>query len=87
MWKILHHDMQYGLASMLLKISQLSYREYTTTKSPGISGWLVGCRFESSCQLVGPETIGGALSVGGFLSDPSPYLREFPRKLRKTPNG
>ena len=27
------------------------------------------------------------LSVGVFLRDPSPYLREFRRKPRKTPNG
>ena len=26
-------------------------------------------------------------SVGVFLRDPSPYLREFRRKPRKTPNG
>ena len=26
-------------------------------------------------------------SVGAFLIDPSPYLRKFQRKKRKTPNG
>ena len=41
-------------------------------------GWLVGCRFESNCPLVGPGTIGGVPSVGVFLRDPSPYLCEFP---------
>ena len=30
--------------------------------------------------------MGGVPSVGVFLRDPSPYLREFRRKLRKTPN-
>ena len=36
---------------------------------------------------LGPGAIGGVPSVGVFLRDPSPYLREFPRKTRKTPNG
>ena len=38
---------------------------------------VVGCRFESNCPLVGPGTIDGMPSVGVFLRDPSPYLREF----------
>ena len=46
-----------------------------------------GCRYESNCPLVGPGTIGGVPSVGVFLRYPSPYLREFRRKPRKTPNG
>ena len=46
--------------------------------------WLVGCMFESNCPLVGPGTTGGAPTVGVFLRDPSPYLREF---QRKTPNS
>ena len=50
-------------------------------------GLLVGCMFESNCPLVGPGTIGGIPSVRVFLRDPSPYLREFWRKPRKTPNG
>ena len=33
----------------------------------------------------GPGTIDGMPSVGVFLWDPSPYLREFWRKPRKTP--
>ena len=51
--------------------------------------WLivVGCRFESNCPLVGPGIIGGMLSVGVFLRDPNPYLREFWRKPRKTQYG
>ena len=43
--------------------------------------------FESNCPLVGPKTIGGMPSVGVFLRDPSPYLRVFRKKPRKTPNG
>ena len=39
-----------------------------------------GCRYKSNCPLVGPGTIGGMPSVGVFLKDPSPYLREFRRK-------
>ena len=37
--------------------------------------------------LVGPGTIGGMPSVRVFVKDPSPYLREFRRKPRKTPKG
>ena len=29
-------------------------------------GWLVGCRFESICPLVGPGTIGGVPCGGLF---------------------
>ena len=49
-------------------------------------GWLV-ISFESNCPLVGPGTVSGMPSVEVFLKDPSPYLREFWRKPRKTPNG
>ena len=28
-------------------------------------GWVVGCRLESNCPLVGPGTIGRMASVGG----------------------
>ena len=45
-----------------------------------------GFRHESNCPLVGPGTMGGELSVGVFLRDISPYLREFRRKPRKIPN-
>ena len=34
-----------------------------------------------------PRPVGGVPSVGGFLRDPSPYLREFKRKPLKIPNG
>ena len=34
---------------------------------------------------VGPGSVGGVSSLGVFLRDPSPYLREFRRKPRKTP--
>ena len=46
-----------------------------------------GYRYESNCPLVGPGAIDGLPSLRVFLRDPSPYLREFPRKPRKTPNG
>ena len=49
-------------------------------------GWMDGCRYESNCPLVGPRPVGGEPSAGVFLRDPSPYLREFRRKPRKTPN-
>ena len=38
--------------------------------------------FKANCLLVGPGIIGGMPSVGVFLRDPSPYLREFRRKPR-----
>ena len=43
--------------------------------------------FKANCPLVGPGLIGGVPSVGIFLRDPSPYLLEFWRKPRKTPNS
>ena len=42
----------------------------------------LGSRIKANYLLVGPVP-----SVGVFLRDLSPYLCEFPRKLRKTPNG
>ena len=39
--------------------------------------WLVGCKFKSNCPLVGPGIIGGMSSVGVFLRNPNPYLREL----------
>ena len=47
-----------------------------------VIGWLV-VRFESNCPLVRPGTIGGVPSVGVFLRDPSPYLREFQGLIRE----
>ena len=32
--------------------------------------------FKTNCPLVGHEPIGGMLSVGVFLRDPSPFLRD-----------
>ena len=43
-------------------------------------GWLV-VRWKADCLA------GGMLSVGIFLRDPCPYLRELRRKKLKTPNG
>ena len=48
---------------------------------------LVGCRVKANFPLVGPEPIEEVSFVGVFLRDPSPYLREFRRKPRKTLNG
>ena len=39
-----------------------------------------GCRVKANCSLVGPGHIEEVPSVGTFLRDPSPYLREFRRK-------
>ena len=36
--------------------------------------------------FVEPGTIGGMPSVWFILRDPNPFLREFRRKSRKTPN-
>ena len=46
-----------------------------------------GVGVKADCLNIGPRPIGGLPSVGVFLRDPSPYLREFRRKPRKTPNG
>ena len=43
--------------------------------------------FKSNCPLVQPRIIGSTPSVGVFLRDPKPYLREFRKKTRETPNG
>ena len=48
-------------------------------------GWVVD--FEANCPLVGPGPIEVVPSVGVFPRDPSPYLSEFRRNPRKTPNG
>ena len=40
---------------------------------------------KADCLKKGPRP--GMPSVGVFLRDPSPYLRKFRRKPRKTPNG
>ena len=42
--------------------------------------------FKADC-LTRDQALGGMPSVGVFLRDPSPYLRDFQRKPRKTPNG
>ena len=47
----------------------------------------VGCRVYGRLSQEGPRPMGGMPSLRVFLRDPSPYLREFRRKSRKTPNG
>ena len=47
----------------------------------------LGYKFKANGLLVGLGLIDGVPSVGIFLKDPTPYLREFWRKLLKTPNG
>ena len=47
----------------------------------------LGCRVEANCSLMGPGPVEKMLSVGVFLRDPRPYLDEFRRKSRNTPNG
>ena len=42
----------------------------------------VGVGDKADCLKKGPRPIGGMPSVGVFLMDPSPYLREFRRKPR-----
>ena len=51
-----------------------------------LRGWLLVVGFKADC-LTRDIGLGGMPSVGVFLRDPSPYLREFRRKSRKTPNG
>ena len=46
----------------------------------------LGCRIKSNCLYVKHRSMEGVLFVGVFLRDPSPYLSEFWRKPRKTPN-
>ena len=50
-------------------------------------GWLDGYRVKSNCPHVGIGPTGRVPSVGVFLRSSSPYLLEFWRKPRKTPNG
>ena len=47
---------------------------------------VLGFRIKANCPLVGAGFVKKAPSMGVFLRDPSPYLREFGRKPRKTPN-
>ena len=49
--------------------------------------WLVDCRVKTNCPLVRPGAIGGMPSVGLLKDLIIPYLREFRRKPRKTPNS
>ena len=52
-----------------------------------LSGWLIGCRIEANYPLMGLGPTGGMPSVGFFLRDPIPYLRQFRRKPWKNPSG
>ena len=45
------------------------------------------CRVYCRLSHEGPGQFVGCPPWGVFLRDPSPYLREFRRKPRKTPNG
>ena len=49
------------------------------------TGWLMVVGLSPIARLW--DLGGGMPSVGVFLRDPGPYLREFRRKPRKTPNG
>ena len=49
--------------------------------------WLVGCRIYGRLSHERSRPMGEMPSVGVFLRIPSPYLREFRKKSRKTPNG
>ena len=46
-------------------------------KNLSVHFWLVGYRFDSNRPLVGPANIGGVPSVGVFLRNSRPYLRDF----------
>ena len=75
-------------AKILLNLFLMGFDPVTCEIVIPLSGHLVGCWFfKADCPLVGPEPIGGMSSVRVFRRDPSPYLREFPRKPRKTPNA
>ena len=49
--------------------------------------FFVTITFTYSTSLLGSQDYRKIPSLGVFLRDPSPYLREFRRKLRKTPNA
>ena len=70
----------------LSKKKHLSFRKITTVVMVFILSGL-GCRFKANYPLVGPRFTGRVLSPGAYQKDPSPYLHEFRRKLRKTANG
>ena len=69
----------------LRKNSEISRREMRHIITISRLSWVV--EFEANCPLMEPGSIGGMLFVWVFLKDPSPYLREFRGKPRKTPNG
>ena len=48
---------------------------------------LLGYSVKANCPHVGPRPTGVVPSVRVFLRYPSPYLRQFRRKPRKTPNS
>ena len=46
----------------------------------------LACRIKANCPFVSPGPAEKRPSVGRFLSDPGPYLREFRWKSRITPS-
>ena len=65
---------------MVLKCTSFNLRENVK----GNFQFSSGCNFLSP---VVPGTVGGMLYVGVFLRYPNPYLLEFGRKPRKSPNS
>ena len=63
-------------------------RKYYSKYSNNFAAYITcSCRVKPDCLLVGSGTIGGMPSLGVFLREPDPYLREFRLKSRKTLNG
>ena len=71
-----------ALRSESLGLENTSYRQRLRVLSIG-----GGVDVNADCLKKGPMPMGGMPSVGVFLRDPSPYLRELRRKPRKTPHG
>ena len=55
--------------------------------SKSVDWLLVRCKVKANCSFMGAGPVGEVPSVEVFLRDPSPYVREFRRKPRKTQNG
>ena len=63
------------------------FGEKHNCKLAEIFKFMLGVGDKTDCLKKGPRLIGGMPSVGVFLRDLSPYLREFRRKPWKTLNG
>ena len=74
------------ISSDFISGMEIHFAELFVNKRNIWVGWLV-VGIEGRLSHGGLRPMNGMPSVGFFLREPSPYLREFRRKPRKTPNG